>query len=383
MEFSVPGSRTVPPRRAERKTREPMVVASSHRLWHPYHRVGCQGYFFLLTAETLSAILHEVPNRNRNPNAKQPFPFPRCCLLTCCGFSRWPGIGGGFQGESMNTPNWFTRMVAIKDVKPPLHPRTYKPEGIAALAESITEIGLNHPILIDEDDNLLAGQRRLAACKLLGWPTIPAKVVKLDGAAAELATLDENLCREDYIEAERLIALARRKELYEVLHPETRHGGDRTKSKLPKSASCFTKDTAAKTGAAVSTVAHDLTIAENLDPEAATTLVGTPSGDSKAELSALSKLPAAEQRKIAKAVKSGKAKSVRAAKPDAAPELSGGGKQKSDPRAFTRLESQLGACLRAIDALNRQTPASKFHRDAIAGVKTAMTAVTEWQRATR
>jgi hypothetical protein len=76
-------------------------------------------------------------------------------------------------------------------------------------------------------------------------------------------------------------------------------------------------------------------------------------------------------------VKSGKAK------PKESPEPSGGGKQKSDPRAFTRLESQLGACLRAIDALNRQTPASKFHRDAIAGVKTAMTAVTEWQRATR
>jgi ParB family chromosome partitioning protein len=282
----------------------------------------------------------------------------------------------------MNTPNWFTRMVAIKDVKPPLHPRTYRPEGIAALAESIADHGLDHSILIDEDDNLLAGQRRLAACKLLGWSTIPAHIVKLEGAAAELATLDENLCREDYIEAERLLALARRKELYEALHPESKQGGlpgkaGGGKAKTAESAS-FVSDTADKTGKAHSTVAHDQTIADNLDPQAATTLVGTPSGDSKAELSALSKLPPAEQRKVAKAVKSGKAKSVRAAKPPVEPKPPKNGQPKGNQ--FKTVYEYLGHALPKLSVLNRTNP-TKFYAQAENAVKTAMRAVDDWKKA--
>jgi ParB family chromosome partitioning protein len=284
----------------------------------------------------------------------------------------------------MTTPNWFTRMVAIKDVKPPLHPRTFKAEGIAALAESIAATGLDHPILIDEDDRLLAGQRRLAACKSLGWSTVPAKVVKLEGAAAELATLDENLMREDYIEAERLLALAHRKELYEALHPAAKQGGlpgkaGGGKAKTADSAS-FVTDTAEKTGKAASTVAHDQTIADNLDPKAATTLVGTPSGDSKAELSALSKLPPAEQRRVASAVKSGKAKSVRTAKPPAAPKS---GAQKKDPRLWGEIEGLLGKALNRTDELNRQFPHGNLHRKLIGEIKTPMATLKEWKQAAR
>jgi ParB family chromosome partitioning protein len=39
---------------------------------------------------------------------------------------------------------------------------------IAGLAESIRTIGLLHPITVDAEGNLLAGARRLAACKQLG-----------------------------------------------------------------------------------------------------------------------------------------------------------------------------------------------------------------------
>ena len=39
---------------------------------------------------------------------------------------------------------------------------------IDSLAQSINEIGLLHPVVITADGRLIAGQRRLEACKSLG-----------------------------------------------------------------------------------------------------------------------------------------------------------------------------------------------------------------------
>jgi ParB family chromosome partitioning protein len=49
--------------------------------------------------------------------------------------------------------------------------------NVEALAASIEDIGLLHPITVDGENNLLAGARRLAACRSLGWTTIPVIVV--------------------------------------------------------------------------------------------------------------------------------------------------------------------------------------------------------------
>jgi ParB family chromosome partitioning protein len=48
---------------------------------------------------------------------------------------------------------------------------------IPALAESIREFSLLRPVLITRDNQLIAGRRRLEACKLLGWKTIPVNVI--------------------------------------------------------------------------------------------------------------------------------------------------------------------------------------------------------------
>ena len=48
---------------------------------------------------------------------------------------------------------------------------------IPALAASIREFGLLRSVLITCDGHLIAGRRRLEACKLLGWRTIPVNVV--------------------------------------------------------------------------------------------------------------------------------------------------------------------------------------------------------------
>jgi ParB family chromosome partitioning protein len=47
---------------------------------------------------------------------------------------------------------------------------------IDALAESIADLGLLNPITVAPDGKLLAGERRLEACKKLGWDTVPVTV---------------------------------------------------------------------------------------------------------------------------------------------------------------------------------------------------------------
>jgi ParB family chromosome partitioning protein len=70
------------------------------------------------------------------------------------------------------------------------------------LAESIRQVGVLEPVLARPGANgkpyqLLAGERRLRACKIAGLETIPAIVRDLDDDAALEVTVTENLHRED------------------------------------------------------------------------------------------------------------------------------------------------------------------------------------------
>jgi ParB family transcriptional regulator, chromosome partitioning protein len=49
---------------------------------------------------------------------------------------------------------------------------------IAGLAASIADIGLLNPISVDERGQLLAGRRRLAACKLLGLKQVEVRIIR-------------------------------------------------------------------------------------------------------------------------------------------------------------------------------------------------------------
>jgi ParB family chromosome partitioning protein len=71
---------------------------------------------------------------------------------------------------------------------------------IAPLAASIKELGLLHPIVARPDGRLIAGERRLAACKRLGWKTIPVTYVDLKQVVrGEFA---ENAFRKDFLPSE-------------------------------------------------------------------------------------------------------------------------------------------------------------------------------------
>lgn len=82
---------------------------------------------------------------------------------------------------------------------------------LAELAESITAVGLLHPVVVTADMQLVAGGRRLAAVRHLGWTDVPVTVVDLaDAAAALRAEADENECRKALTPLEAAVMRERR-----------------------------------------------------------------------------------------------------------------------------------------------------------------------------
>lgn len=80
------------------------------------------------------------------------------------------------------------------------------PGNLEALVKSIQEIGLLHPVVISYEDELIAGWRRLEACKKLGWNRIPVTRVPLKELAK--GEFHENFVRKDFTVSE-MVAIKR------------------------------------------------------------------------------------------------------------------------------------------------------------------------------
>lgn len=92
-----------------------------------------------------------------------------------------------------------------------------KNEDLELLTESIKKYGLLEPIIVDEKYRLIAGMRRLTACKNLGFNTILANVIKVeDDEMRLLLEMEENICRLQF--SEREISKAQNL-LYKIRHP--------------------------------------------------------------------------------------------------------------------------------------------------------------------
>src|ERR1035438_6405455 len=93
---------------------------------------------------------------------------------------------------------------------------------LRSLADSIGEEGLLHPVVVTPEGRLIAGQRRLGACRLLGWAEVPVTVVDLYQAARGEA--HENFVRKDLLPSE-IVALKRAIEPLERREARARQGG--------------------------------------------------------------------------------------------------------------------------------------------------------------
>lgn len=194
--------------------------------------------------------------------------------------------------------------------------RKADPEAVQELANSISKVGLLNPITIDQERTLIAGLHRLEAAKLLGWSSIECGVSSLEGLMAQLAEIDENIVRKGFPDDEYDEMLLRRKEIYETLHPETKHGGDRKSEKIKVQnlqldpAKSFIQDTADKTGMAPRTVAARLQTAKNLIPEAKAIIRNSDTKVTRTNALKLSRLPPEQQEDAARQLASKAIRSV-------------------------------------------------------------------------
>jgi ParB/RepB/Spo0J family partition protein len=85
--------------------------------------------------------------------------------------------------------------VGVNDVTVPVDRirEVFDPEAIEELKTSLSTIGQLHPIIIERDNSLVAGHRRLLCARALGWPTIWAAYRDdLDPLTRKIIEYDEN-----------------------------------------------------------------------------------------------------------------------------------------------------------------------------------------------
>jgi ParB family chromosome partitioning protein len=189
---------------------------------------------------------------------------------------------------------------------------------VTPLAQSMAEIGLLHPIVITANNRLVSGLHRLEAARRLGWSTIEATVVDADDLHAELAEIDENLVRLNLTALEKATHIARRKAIYEALHPEARRGvagaAKRWRSDASETVSvAFSEETASKTGQTERTVQLYAKVGESVPDDVKEAIAQTPIADNLRELVMLSRLAPDEQRAVAAKLAAGEAPTVKVA----------------------------------------------------------------------
>jgi ParB family transcriptional regulator, chromosome partitioning protein len=115
--------------------------------------------------------------------------------------------------------------VPVSAIKPNrFQPRErFDEETLAALADSIREVGLLQPVLVREVEDgyeLIAGERRVRAARRIGLQAIPALVRRTDDASALEEALVENVHREDLNPLEEAAAYQQLIEDFSLTHEE-------------------------------------------------------------------------------------------------------------------------------------------------------------------
>ena len=145
-----------------------------------------------------------------------------------------------------------TKWVKIEDVK--VGERVREDVGdLNALAMSIKKHGLMHPIVVTDDLRLIAGYRRLQACKMLGWDGIAATVIsEVDELGLREMELVENVQRKDLGWPEKVKSV---RELHRLM--QERYGA----SGRGYTGGFGVQELAALLGVSVGTVSQDLQLA--------------------------------------------------------------------------------------------------------------------------
>lgn len=194
---------------------------------------------------------------------------------------------------------------------PEARARSYDPLKAQALAGSIAEQGLFHPIIVratEDTYELVAGLHRYRAMEMTGATEIAATVTELDGDEARLTEVMENLCRAELIALDRCQHLFELQQTHERMYPETKNGGDRKSDKirrqsLPSDPDApevfgFAAHVAEQIGLSQRSIRLAVNIWKGLSEETRSRLYGTDLAKKQTELKALSDLSPVRQTKV-------------------------------------------------------------------------------------
>jgi len=121
--------------------------------------------------------------------------------------------------EKKSEPSFQIIRIERIDSAPLQIRQTIDEDALRALASSMQHVGLLQPIVVrpkGERVEVVAGERRFRAAKLLGWATIPCRVEELSDIEAALRQVIENDQRVDANPLERARAFAHLRDAFQL-----------------------------------------------------------------------------------------------------------------------------------------------------------------------
>jgi ParB-like chromosome segregation protein Spo0J len=213
------------------------------------------------------------------------------------------------SAEATTSPETKFELKKVKDIKIINRKRDIVDARVRVLDDSIKTVGLQQPVVVTEDNVLVAGRHRLEVYIRNEWEEIPCIVKSYNDIDAELAEIDENLVRFELTDMERAMQYARRKELYEAKYPRTIEERKKLAEEIaavsdedaednpgirdlsvPEKRDSFVRDTASKTGRSTSQVRDEARLGADileLSPEVRNLIAPTKVADNKSDLKLL------------------------------------------------------------------------------------------------
>lgn len=198
--------------------------------------------------------------------------------------------------------------------------RPVSPAGVATIVASLRELGhLTNPVVVrqvrrkgDITYRVLDGGHRLAAVSELGWTDVPVRVFECTDDQARLIEIDGNLAGAELNPLDTAVFLATRKAVYERLHPESRHGGDRRSLDFQTDIEsvCFSAVTAEKFGMTERHVRRLIAAGIRLGPDEVVQLRQAPRQVTLKDLQDIAKVNAPDRYRVVAALAEGRAKTA-------------------------------------------------------------------------
>lgn len=256
--------------------------------------------------------------------------------------------------------------VALADIEIGTRLRPVSEAGVAAILESIKETSvMKDPIHVRRTKDgvlvLIAGGHRTEAARRLGWDKIDAVVWRdVSDDWVKLVEIDDNLAGAEMTALDTAVFLARRKAIYERLHPETKAAAGaalvarRWNTADIMSVVSFAKATAEKFGLSERHVRRLIEAGDALTDAQIAQLRGAPRAVGTVDLMEIAKIDTPEERaQVVLKVATGQASKVAAARAQYAVET---GRVVTAPAAKKDADYQA-----LVDAWKRASPAARRH----------------------